>query len=333
MSDAGCIADAFLRQSLSCHWVVDAEGRFEHIYGDPRAFFGRPAEALLGRTAQQALEPQVAGVWQERFSRAVDGEMLMLLERRGGASWYLGLFPIRLPGQPSRAGATVKEITSWSAAQQELRSRVLSALGAQEFERRMVAKFLHDKVGQNLTAMGLQLDLVRMDLESMAPATVSRVTDIQKLLEGMMQEVREYSYELNPSTVERAGLRSALDRLAAHIRGRFAGTVRVNADPSLKLDPKIASALYKIAQEAVENAVQHSACSAIEIAVKSTKAGPVLEVRDNGRGFDPADVLGGRRGLGILSMEHYAAQAGLDVSIRSNRETGAVVRAAAPEAD
>jgi signal transduction histidine kinase len=188
-------------------------------------------------------------------------------------------------------------------------------------------------VGQNLTAMGLQLDLVRMDLESLAPATVSRVTDIQKLLEGMMQEVREYSYELNPSTVERAGLRDALDRLAANMRGSFSGSVRVNVDPSLKLDPKIATAMYQIAQEAVENAAKHSACSVVEIAVKSTKAGPVLEVRDNGRGFDPADVLGGRRGLGILSMEHYAAQAGLDFSIRSNRETGSVVRAAAPGAE
>jgi signal transduction histidine kinase len=170
-------------------------------------------------------------------------------------------------------------------------------------------------------------------MECLSPETASRVADIQKLLEGMMEEVREYSYELNPAAVERAGLRAALDRLTARIRGRFSGSVRVNADPSLKLDPKIASALYQIAQEAVENAVQHSGCSAIEIAVKSTKAGPVLEVRDNGRGFDPADVLGGRRGLGLLSMEHYAAQAGLDFSIRSNREMGAVIHVAAPEAD
>jgi signal transduction histidine kinase len=333
MSDARSMADAFLRQSPSCHWVVDAEGRFEHIYGDPRLFFGKSTAALLGRTAQQALEPQAADMWRDRFARALAGETLMLRERRGDASWFIGLFPIRLPGQPPRAGATAKEITSWSVAEQELRYTVLGALKAQEFERRMVAKFLHDKVGQNLTAMGLQLDLVRMDMECLSPDTAGRVTDIQKLLEVMMEEVREYSYELNPSTVERAGLRSALDRLTARIRGRFAGTVRVNADPSLKLDPKIASALYQIAQEAVENAAQHSACSAIEIAVKSTKAGPILEVRDNGRGFDPADLLGGRRGLGLLSMEHYAAQAGLDFSILSNRERGTVIHAAAPGAD
>jgi two-component system NarL family sensor kinase len=140
--------------------------------------------------------------------------------------------------------------------------------------------------------------------------------------------VREYSYHLNPSAVERAGLRSALDRLLIDIRGRFTGGLRVNVDPSLKFDPKIASAFYHIAQEAIENAVQHSSCSAIEIAVKSTRNGPSLEVRDNGRGFDAADLAAGRRGLGLLSMEHYAAQAGLNLSIVSGRDSGTTVHAA-----
>src|SRR5437899_2781510 len=169
-----------------------------------------------------------------------------------------------------------------------------------------------------------------MDLESISPETCGRIGDIQKLLEEMMESVREYSYELNPSTVERAGLRAALDRLISRIRTRFSGTLRANVDPSLKLDPKLASALYQILQEAVENAVQHSGCSAIEIAIKSTRAGTLLEVRDNGRGFDPADLVSGRRGLGLLSMEHYAAQAGLELTIASTPETGTRVRAAMP---
>ena len=121
-------------------------------------------------------------------------------------------------------------------------------------------------------------------------------------------------------------------RLVIHIRLRFTGGLQVNVDPSLKIDPKIASAFYHIAQEAMENAVQHSSCSAIEIAVKSTRTTPAMEVRDNGKGFDPADILGGARGLGLLSMEHYAAQAGLDLSITSNKKSGTTVRAAVPEA-
>src|SRR5207253_3480722 len=107
------------------------------------------------------------------------------------------------------------------------------------------------------------------------PETCLQIAQIQKIIGDMMEKVREYSYKLNPSTVERAGLRSALDQLAEHIRARFNGSLRVNVDPALKLDPKLAAALYQIAQEAVENAVKHSGCSAIEIAVKSTRTGTI----------------------------------------------------------
>jgi PAS domain S-box-containing protein len=328
MSDAECLAEAFLEQSPACHWVVTAGGVFHRIYGDPASIFGKPAAELAGRPAAEALAAELAHVWRDRFARAFEGETVVLRERRGNAIWYLTVFPIRFGGEIRYAGGLAREITAWSVAEQELRYTVLGALKAQEFERNMVSRFLHDTVGQNLTALGLQLDLIRMDLENAQPETCARVIEIQRILEAMMQRVREYSYELNPSTVERAGLRSALDRLTGRIRGRFTGALRVNVDPSLKIDPKIASAMYQIAQEAVENAIQHASCSAIEIAIKSTRGVTALEIRDNGKGFDTSDLLRGCRGLGLLSMEHYAAQAGLDLAITSHREMGTSVRAA-----
>src|SRR6266581_3219712 len=87
-----------------------------------------------------------------------------------------------------------------------------------ELQRSRMAAFLHDTVGQNLTALGLQLDLVRMDLESVTPATCAHVAEIQKLLGAMMEEIREFSSHLNPPIVERAGLRPALDRLVCGLR-------------------------------------------------------------------------------------------------------------------
>ena len=196
------------------------------------------------------LGPDEATAWRGRFARALGGETMLLRERRGKGTWYVTVFPLRIDGEIRFAGGIAREITPWTAAEQELRHTVLGALKAQEFERTMVSKFLHDSVGQNLTALGLQLDLIRMDLESVSPDTCGRIGEIQKLLEEMMESVREYSYELNPSTVERAGLRPALDRLAGRIRTRFPGSLRLNVDPSLKLDPKLASALYQILQEA-----------------------------------------------------------------------------------
>lgn len=325
------LADAFLEQSAACHLIFDRSCVFQRVYGDPSPILGRRSPELVGRTPMEVLDPDLGLAWRNRIARALGGELLRLRERHGGAVWNIAVFPIRIDGVISHAGVLAREISAWNTAEQELRYTVLGALKAQEFERKAVSRFLHDNVGQNLTAFGLQLDLMRMDLEESAPEVCGRIREMQKVLEEMMEAVREYSYELNPATVERAGLRPALDRLATRLRERFSGIVRLNVDPSLKLDPKVAAAMYYVAQEAVENAVQHSGCSMIEVAVKPARAGAFLEVKDNGKGFDPGDIHGGRRGLGLLSMEHYALQGGLELSIVSNRETGTTVRAVAPQ--
>jgi signal transduction histidine kinase len=332
MPESGSLSDTLLEQSPACLWIVGEDLVFHQVYGPSSAVLGKPAEELKGHCAREALDAESSKTWCGRFVRALAGETLYLRERSGDATWYISVYPVRAKDGSKYAGVLAREMTPWKTAEQELRNTVLSALKAQEFERNTLSKFLHDQVGQNLTALGLQLDLARMDVESISPDTCVRIGEIQKVLETIMEQVRDYSYHLNPSAVERAGLRSALDRLIIHIRERFTGGLRVNVDPSLKVDPQIASAFYHIAQEAIENAVQHSSCSAIEIAVKSTRTGASIEVRDNGKGFDPADILGGSRGLGLLSMEHYAAQAGLDLSIASEKKKGTTVRAAVPEA-
>ena len=302
------------------------------VFGETRSFFGRPADEMEGQEIASLVTAESAVLWRGRFQRVLAGETLSLRERRGTASWNISLFPLRVEGEVRYVGGLAREVSAWGTAEDELRHTVLGALKAQEFERSMVSRFLHDSVGQTLTALGLRLDLVRMDLDHVAPQTSKQVAEVQEIIGEMMEQVREYSYELNPSTVERAGLRPALDRLMGRIRPRFPGTVRTNVDPSLKLDPKIAVVLYQITQEAVENAVQHAGCSNIEISVKSTRTGTVLEVRDNGKGFDPADIIAGRRGLGLLSMEHYAAEGGLGLSILSTLGVGTTVRAVMPEA-
>ncbi len=333
MPEGDHLAGLLLQQAPSCSWLVSAAGVFERIYGDCSGIFGKPVDALAGHSIAQVLPKDLAQAWTARCSRALAGETFSLRERSEDTVWNVSIFPVRVQGEPRYAGAIAREISDWNKAEQDLRQTVLSALKAQEFERKMASKFLHDNVGQNLTALGMQLDLARMDLEAVAPEVCVRLTEVQKALETIMEDVRDYSYELNPSTVERAGLRPALDRLMTRLRNRFSGSMRLNVDPFLKLDPNVAPAFYQIAQEALENAIAHSGCSSIEIAVKASRSGPALEVRDNGHGFDPGEVALGRRGLGIMSMEHYAAQAGLSLSIVSDRCAGTAVRASLDRED
>lgn len=334
------LLESFLNQSPACLWIVrERPGAgpqpgirpaivFEHVWGPAAGLFDRRPEQLSGQTVEELLSPEAARLWTARFTRSFAGETVVLRERRNEGVWFVTLFPLHTAGGARCAGGIAREVSQWGSAEMQLRHTVLGALKAQDFERTMMARFLHDSVGQNLTALGLQLDLIRMDLEGTPAPVAERVIEVQKALGEIMEAVREYSYELDPATVERAGLRVALDRLAARSRPHFAGAIRINVDPSLKLEPQLARAMYQIAQEAVENAILHAACSAIDISVKAARRGFVLEVRDNGRGFDPDDILGGNRGLGMLSMEYYAAQAGLEFSVVSTPATGTTVRAA-----
>lgn len=331
MAGCGCISEQYLAQSPACHWVIDSDLRFGLVQGDAKPVFGVDRAGLSGKTLDEALTPEAAETWRQRTVRARAGETLLLRDRHDKSSWYVAIFPVRDDtGTITHTAGFALDATPWSTADHELRRAVHGALQAQEFERSTMSRFLHDTVGQNLSAAGLHLDLIRMDLDPTAPEIGARIVEIQGMLEVMMQQLRDYSYELNPALVERAGLHSALDRLAGRYRQRFSGTLRLILDPSMKVARPIGAAIYRIAQEAVENAVQHSGCSLIEIAVKSTKYGPRLEIRDNGRGFDPADVLEGRRGLGLLTMEHFAAEAGLDLAIASTRDSGTVVSASVP---
>lgn len=327
MQEADRFAKLLLNHSPTCSWLVSAQGIFQQVYGDCTEFFGVHGAQVIGQPVTKILSGERAMLWVSRFSRALGGESFSLRERAGKTTWNISLFPVR-DNDAIYAAVLAREISDWNKTENELRHTVLGALKSQEFERRMASRFLHDTVGQNLTALGMQLDLVRMDLEAAAPEACSRISEIQKVLETVMEDVREYSYELNPSTVERAGLRSALDRLISRMRERFNGPMRLNVDPFLKLDPNIAPALFHIAQEAIENAVVHSNCSSIEVSVKVIRGQAILEVRDNGRGFDPAEIASGRRGLGLLTMEHYAAQAGLTLTIVSDGSSGTTVRAA-----
>ncbi|MGB7761037.1 MAG: ATP-binding protein [Bryobacteraceae bacterium] len=323
-------AEVLLDQGPACHWIVNNESVFEQVYGDTMPLFGKPAAEVAGQPAASVLKPDVLPIWRDRFSRALSGESLSFREQRDGRVWFIAVFPLRLRTGADHAGCVVREITDFVRADHELRRTVLSALNAQETQRNRTARFLHNVVGQNLAALGLRLDLARLDLDGAPNAASAHLAEIQALLESVMEEVRNFSYELNPSAVERVGLRSALVRLGARVRENFHGTVRIDMDSSIAFQPHAAAALYRIAEEAVENAAHHSGCSSIEVVVQSAGHGAWMEVRDNGQGFDPADLQKMGRGLGLLSMEHHAAAAGLRLAILSSRQSGTVVRADVP---
>ncbi|MGE5569866.1 MAG: sensor histidine kinase [Rhodospirillales bacterium] len=205
-----------------------------------------------------------------------------------------------------------------------LTNLLVSVMNAREQEGARISRILHDEVGQVLSAIGLQLDLLRMDITENKEEGARRIAEIQKVLETAVNQVRELSYELNPSIVERTGLPFALDRLVGRYRRSFDGNIRLLFDSSVRVPVEPATALYKIAEQALENAVQHSGGRQVEILVKPAKQGVALEIRDNGKGFSLEKDAGG---VGLHLMKHHAVQAGIQFSVASVPEKGTIVRA------
>ena len=211
-----------------------------------------------------------------------------------------------------------------SDSEQRFRTLALAALENEQSERGKLARMLHDEVAQILSGAGLQLDILRMDLQDRVPEIVSRTAEIQSLLERVVRHIRHLSYELNPDIVERAGLESALDLLVGRFRRVFHGSLHLSYAASVHIPIEVGVAMERIAEEAVANAVRHANCNQIRITVKSTRDGVALQVRDNGIGFDYERERRIPSGLGLLMMDHCARKAGLGLSFRGR---GSIVTA------
>jgi signal transduction histidine kinase len=229
----------------------------------------------------------------------------------------------------SRNGyAKVKESHSPEAlteSDRRFRDLALAALEKEQVERGKLARLLHDEVAPILSCAGLQLDILRMDLEERVSGVSSRTAEIQDLLERVVRHIRDVSYDLNPDVVKRTGLQPALNLLVSRFQRVFPGRLRLAYDDSIRIPVEAEVALDRVANEAVANAVRHARCTQIDLLVKSAGGGAKLQIRDNGIGFDYAGEQNFPHGLGLLMMDFCARKSGLRLSIDSNLTGGTVV--------
>jgi signal transduction histidine kinase len=204
---------------------------------------------------------------------------------------------------------------------------LVALVNERDLELARVSRLLHDEISQVLSAVGLQLDVMRMDFAPQVPEIAGRTAEIQKVLEQAIVHLRDLSYELNPSVVERAGLQSALDRLVGRIRQSFAGHILLHFDAVVRIPTEVGTALFKIAEYAVEQAAQQPGCTQIEIHVKRAQGDFVLEVTDDRPSRAPRVPQDSPQAIGKLLAEYYAAQSGVVLSEIHIPATGTTVRA------
>jgi signal transduction histidine kinase len=195
-------------------------------------------------------------------------------------------------------------------------------------ERRRLSRELHDSVSQALFSIGLGAKTARALLER-DPAQVAEPLDyVLAQAELGLAEMRALIFDLRPEALAREGLAAALERQAAALEARYRVECRLVLEGEPKARLTVKEALYRIAQEALHNTVKHARASAVRVHLAHSPAQIVLEIEDNGLGFDAAGSYPGH--LGLHSMHERAAQVGGRLTIESTPGEGTLVRVTVP---
>ena len=201
---------------------------------------------------------------------------------------------------------------------------------AEEAERRRLARELHDRVGQILTALGLNLDAALVELGAdAAPAMRERLSDSLVLLESVVQTIEQIMADLRPPLLEEYGLGAALQRHTEDFARRTGIAVSFEdlaqeRIRSLRLEAGVA--LFRIAQEALNNVAKHAAARQVRMALALEGLEASVSVIDDGGGFDPAATAAARpQRWGMRTMRERAEAAGGRVDVFSSPGKGTSV--------
>ncbi|MFZ5788615.1 MAG: sensor histidine kinase, partial [Acidobacteriota bacterium] len=251
-------------------------------------------------------------------------------------------------GAPLRMLGTHVDITERREAERE-RERLLADLRereerlrllagrlaeSEEAERRRIARELHDRVGQNLVALNLNVSVIRSQLSESSLARVSpRLDDVSALVGATAQEIRAVIADLHPAVLADYGLHTALRWMASELADRSGLDVEAEGDEvEPRPAPAVEAALFRIAQEAVTNAVRHARARRVRVAIEAGADTVRLRVADDGCGFDPVARPPDpeRPRYGLASMRERAEAVGGTLAVDSASGRGTVITAEVP---
>ena len=230
----------------------------------------------------------------------------------------LSLYSHDLEGQVRRRTAQLE------AAQKSLKKLSKNIIASQEREKELVARELHDHLGQVLTALRIDSVWAEKKLNGVDPEAGERAGKMSDLIESTIQDVRDMAYRLRPRVLDDLGLTDALESLVSDFEKRSNVSCIFRHDDIPEIDKTLATTLYRVGQEALTNALRHSQASTILVELKTDSQGIVLTIRDDGCGFE-TESDDTQKGFGLESMAERANLVGGKLTIRSAPEEGTLV--------
>jgi two-component system, NarL family, sensor histidine kinase UhpB len=326
--------------------VADAGGRYVAANPAFLGMLGYSGAELLGRSIHDVTHPQDKEEYRRVFEDIVAGvrnhiEFEKRHLRKDGRELRVRSTVARIPGDdgmPRFVLAMVEDITVRREAderawlQERLHALTRRLVDAEEFERHRIAGELHDRVGQHLSALSINLDIAQglsrpEDLELRM-----RLADSVGLLEATLQSIENVMAELRPPLIDEYGLSAALGLYARNFAQRAGVSVAVDDRDELgaKLPRETAIVLFRIVQEALANVAKHAAARRVKILLERHDHGLALEISDDGSGFDPRERLAQTERWGVTTMQERAGAIRGALSVTSAPAAGTTVRVCFP---
>jgi signal transduction histidine kinase len=246
--------------------------------------------------------------WRVRSLEARGRELAELVEERTAALSQTNLKLAQEIDEREKAEAAL--------AQQAAETAVVE-------ERNRLARDLHDAVTQTLFSASLVAEVLPRLWKQDRAEGESSLAELQDLTRGALAEMRALLLELRPAGILETDLDELLRHLAESVTGRARLPVTVKIDGEGEIPPKVKVALYRIAQEALNNITKHAEASKATVFVQNDPDRILLRVRDDGDGFDPDLILPTSLGLGI--MQERAEEINARLTVRSQPGEGTEV--------
>jgi PAS domain S-box-containing protein len=341
-------AEAFLRESEqrfrvmadttpSLIWMSDPQGKITYLNERRNTFTGPDPKAGYGDTWATFIHPDDRKNVLDALSRALNDRKPFSREYRlrlndGVYRWMFDVASPRVNGDGSFAGfiGSAIDVTDQKLAQQALEKISGQLIGAQEKERSRIARELHDDIGQRLALLAMELEQANRGENESPTITSRRLEEIRKHCVEIADDVQSLSHQLHSSRLDLLGLAAAIKGFCNEFAKQHEVDIEfIDENVPNRLSNDISLCLFRVAQEALHNAVKYSGVGEFSVEVRGTGDEIRLVVRDAGAGFDAQEAKK-NRGLGLQSMQERVHLVHGTFTVESNPGKGTRIVAAVP---
>jgi len=318
-------------------WMSDVDKLCTYFNQGWLEFTGRSLEAELGNGWTQGVYPddveRCLETYTKAFDRRVPFQMEYRLKRRDGEyRWMFDQGVPRFNADASFVGyiGSCIDVTEHKLAAEALSTVSQRLIEAHEEERTRLARELHDDIIQQLALLSLKLQLVKRSHPASAAELDGEIGAAVQNIAEVATDIRALSHRLHSSKLESVGLEGAAAGFCEELSDRHAVEIAFHSENISKtLPPGISLCLFRVLQEALQNAIKHSGSRRFRVLLRGQVDNVELTVQDSGAGFDPQEAMKGR-GLGLTSMKERLGLVNGQLSIHSELGRGTTIQARVP---